>query len=111
MGAQRRIDSIFCKQKELVFISHLDVIRLFTRTLRRARLPLVYTQGFHPPPKLSWKRALPLGVASEHEEMSMYVTEPIDLDTARERLNALMPGGIQIKEMSYGKENENQSKN
>ncbi|MFH1384890.1 MAG: TIGR03936 family radical SAM-associated protein, partial [Candidatus Omnitrophota bacterium] len=52
------IDIEFSKQKELIYISHLDVVRLFMRTFRRADLPLVYTQGYNPHPKISFKRAL-----------------------------------------------------
>ena len=53
------------------YISHLDLMRLFMRAMRRAELPLKMSEGFSPHPKLSFKRALKLGVESQQEEASI----------------------------------------
>ena len=98
------VDIQFFKKKELIFISHLDVMRLFVRTFRRADLPLVYTQGFNPHPKVRFERALPLGVKGKKEKMAIFLTERVELKKARKTLNALLPKGIQITKMVYGKE-------
>ena len=92
---------LFCKRKELIFISHLDVVRLFFRTFRRARLPILYTQGYHPRPKVSFKRALPLGAKGKREEMTIRLTERMNLKELKEKLNSFLPKGIQILKMTY----------
>ena len=91
----------FSKTNELVFISHLDVMRLFARIFRRINLPLLYTQGFNPRPKFSFARALALGVKSKKEVMTIYLTEYIDLKKAKVDSNALLPKGIKISKIAY----------
>ena len=80
------------------YISHLDLMRLFMRAMRRADLPLQITQGFHPHPKFSIKRALKLGLESESEEATIVLTEAIDPAVFKNRLQQQMPEGIAIKE-------------
>jgi radical SAM-linked protein len=63
-----RMTFTFTKQGWVRYISHLDVMRLFARALRRAQIPIKLTEGFNPHPKISLKRALKLGVESECEE-------------------------------------------
>ena len=82
------------------YISHLDLMRLFMRAARRADLPLKMTQGFHPHPKFSIKRALKLGIESEREEAVIILEEYIDPDTFKVRLEKQLPQGIAIKEVS-----------
>ncbi|MBU1864054.1 MAG: TIGR03936 family radical SAM-associated protein [Candidatus Omnitrophica bacterium] len=98
------IDIEFSKQKELIYISHLDVVRLFMRTFRRADLPLVYTQGYNPHPKISFKRALRLGVKGNKEKMTMYCTHAIDIKSEKKNLNALLPKGVTISKMVHRRE-------
>ena len=82
------------------FISHLDLMRLFMRALRREGLPLRMTEGFNPHPKLSIKRALKLGVESEHEEASIVLKEKISDQEFKDRLQRQLPDGIFIKEVN-----------
>lgn len=98
------VDIQFYKKKELIFISHLDVMRLFVRTFRRADLPLVYTQGFNPHPKVRFERALPLGVKGKKEKMTIFLAEKVELKKAKKTLNTLLPKGIQITKMVYREE-------
>ena len=93
------VDICFRKYRELVFISHLDLVRLLLRTMRRAHLPLVYTQGFSPRPKVSFTRAVPVGVSAAREQMVMYVTQRIDIKAVQKQLNRLLPRGIRIRSM------------
>jgi radical SAM-linked protein len=79
------------------FISHLDLMRLFGRALRRADLPIKITEGFSPHPKLSIKRALKLGVESENEEASIVLKELVRSEEFKERLQEQLPEGIEIK--------------
>lgn len=82
----------------MIYISHLDLMRLFMRALQRAALPVKITEGFNPHPKLSIKRALKLGVESENEEAAIVLKEFIRPEEFRQRLNKHLPEGIFIKE-------------
>lgn len=81
------------------YISHLDLMRLFGRALRRAELPVKATEGFSPHLKLSIKRALKLGLESENEEASVILTELIKPEEFRSRLQEQLPQGIEIKDV------------
>ncbi len=81
------------------YISHLDLMRLFMRALRRAELPLKITEGFSPHPKFCIKRALKLGVESDNEEASIVLTEKINPEEFKERLQKQLPEGIIIKDV------------
>jgi radical SAM-linked protein len=92
-----KLSFIFSKKGALRFISHLDLMRLFTRAMRRADLPLKISQGFNPHPKLSIARALKLGLESEAEEASVTLTENIPAFDFQQRLQKELPCGIEIK--------------
>ena len=81
------------------YISHLDLMRLFMRAMRRAEFPLKMTEGFSPHPKLSLKRALKLGIESEHEEASIVLKFPVVPEDFKHRLQKQLPEGIQIKDV------------
>lgn len=87
----------FTKKGMMRYISHLDLMRLFMRSLRRADLPIKITQGFNPHPKLSIKRALKLGIESDNEEATVVLKEFIKPQDFRDRLQKQLPEGIQIK--------------
>jgi radical SAM-linked protein len=78
------------------FASHLDVARAFERGVRRAELPIAYSAGFTPHPKISYAGGAPTGVASEAEYLSLGLTSPVAADDARDRLNAALPDGIEV---------------
>ncbi len=63
----------FTKEKNMIYISHLDVLRLFQRSLRRAELPYHLSEGFNSHPKLSITKALSLGKESLNEEVLFYL--------------------------------------
>ena len=79
-----------------VYISQLELQSIFERALRRARLPLAFSQGFHPLPLLSFGRALPVGVASECEWFSLYITEECNPQEVQTALNQGLPQGLAI---------------
>ena len=88
---------IFTKLKDIRFISHLDLMRLFVRALRRADLPLKLSQGFNPHPKLSLKTALKLGLESDYQEASVILKEFVRIEDFRIRFQNQLPEGITIK--------------
>jgi len=79
------------------FISHLELLQLFFRNFSRADLPLNFSHGFNPSPKVSFSPALPLGTESLAEYLVIDACEPLD-DPARwrERLNRQLPAGLVI---------------
>jgi len=79
------------------YISHLDLMRLFMRALRRADLPLKMTEGFSPHPKISIKQALKLGIESENEEATVVLKEEISPQEFKNRLQQQLPQGVEIK--------------
>jgi len=91
------VSFVFSKKGYMKYISHLDLMRLFYRALRRAGFLLKITKGFNPHPKFSIKRALKLGVESEHEEAQVVLREVIEPEEFRLRLQRQMPEGIEIK--------------
>ncbi|WP_372682399.1 TIGR03960 family B12-binding radical SAM protein [Desulfosarcina sp.] len=86
----------FKKMKAARFLGHLEMVKIFTRSLRRERLPLKYSKGFHPMPKVSFGDTLPMGMQSEDERMLVTLTEPIDSGELISRLRRQMPDGLEI---------------
>jgi len=86
----------FAKKSLMRFVSHLDLMRLFQRALRRAGLPIAMTQGFSPRPKISFKRALKLGIESENEEVIFCINGWMKPEEFMTRFQAQLPEGIII---------------
>jgi radical SAM-linked protein len=78
------------------FASHRDVARVFERGVRRAGLPIAYSAGFTPHPKISYAGGAPTGVASEAEYLSLALTSRQAATQVAERLNAALPDGIDV---------------
>ena len=86
----------YAKRGKMRFASHLDVARAFERGVRRAGLPVAYSAGFTPHPKISYAGGAPTGVASEAEYLSLALTSRTEAEAVRERLNAALPDGIDV---------------
>ena len=84
----------------MVYISHLDLMTLFRRAIRRADLPFVLSAGFTPRVKISMPKALKLGKRSSSEEMQLRLTESRDSLELKKLLNDELPDGIKIIEVS-----------
>lgn len=87
----------YAKLGRLRFVSAIDLGRVWERALRRARLPIAYSEGFHAHPKVSFPDALPLGYASLAEYAELRFTERVDLPEATARLNAALPEGMDVR--------------
>ncbi len=92
-----RIRVTFAKTEAMRFTSHLDLHRAWERTFRRAGLPLAYTQGFRPHPRLNLASALPLGFTSEGEVLDAWLEQPIPIPEVREILERKLPPGLIIE--------------
>ena len=86
----------FTKQGALRYTGHLDLHRLWERAMRRADLPLSYSQGFHPQPKISLAAALPLGFSSLGEVLDVRFNDEIPIEEIASRLKNNLPADIQI---------------
>jgi radical SAM-linked protein len=97
-GPPMRIRLGFRKIGRPSYSSHLDLVRSFPRMLRRVGLPLYYSEGFRPLPKLTFGPALPVGTASlcEHVDVRLRAAESPDLENLCERLNAVAIDGIEF---------------
>jgi radical SAM-linked protein len=94
------------KQGALRYTGHLDLHKLWERAARRAQLPLAYSQGFHPQPKMNMAAALPLGFSSRCEVMDMKLEHDIPLADLPTRLNSTLPSGIQVVNVEQVDERE-----
>lgn len=91
-----RVRITFTKQNALRYIGHLDLHQLWERAIRRADLPLAYSQGFHPQPKISLAAALPLGFSSRGEVLDMRLKENVSVEEISKRLSDNLPVDIKI---------------
>lgn len=96
---QQRIRIRFGKDGPLRFIGHLDLARAWERVLRRAQIPLEYSQGFNPRPRMQIAAALPVGVSSACEYLDAWLTARLDdppPDRWAERLQQASPPGLTV---------------
>lgn len=84
------------KQGEMALVSHLDLMRLFDRAVRRAALPIAFTGGFHPGPRIIPANALPLGTTSSGEIVDFELTQTMDIGIFQATLAAQLPADIPI---------------
>lgn len=91
-----RIRITFAKQGALRYTGHLDLHRLWERAARRAELPLAYSQGFHPQPKMTIAAALPLGFSSRCEVIDLRLEHEIPLEGLSDKLQQTLPTGIRV---------------
>jgi radical SAM-linked protein len=88
------------KGEEVKYISHRDIIRAFTRAIRRSGLPIAFSQGFNPHMKISWGQALKVGAASEAEQAELHFDRFIKPSEVMEYLAPCMPKGLEIIDAS-----------
>lgn len=86
----------FSKEGNIRFISHLDLLRLFKRSFKRASIKLVHSQGFNPHPKMSFAQPLSLGYTSSAEYLEFDAQDQYPTDLILEKISSLMPEGISI---------------
>jgi radical SAM-linked protein len=86
------------KEGDASFLSHREAMRAMEMALRRCELPLVYSEGFSPRPRMSFSPALPLGVAAEAEYLEVGVDAEVDEEEVPRRLNRCLPRGLRVSE-------------
>ena len=90
----------YAKRGRMRFASHRDIARAVERAIRRANLPVAHSAGFSPHPKISYSGGAPTGAASEAEYMEISLTAGVDPDAFRARLDAALPEGIDVIEVT-----------
>ena len=86
----------YCKEGPIKYISHLNLAQVFTRTLRRAGIPVVKSEGFNPRFRISFGPPLPLGISSTSEYLDIRLKEEIKTEELVEKLNRVLPQGLKI---------------
>ncbi len=92
----QRLRVQFGKLGDMALVGHLDLLKLFERAIRRATIPIAMTGGYRPSPRISIAFALPLGSTSSGEIVDFELTESIDINSFREKLNNSLPDNIPI---------------
>ena len=88
----------FAKTGEMALLSHLDLVRMLERALRRSQLPVSFTGGFHPLPRLQLALALPLGAEADSDWLDLSFTEVVQPEQLMDRLAPLLPQGFALLE-------------
>ena len=96
----QRLRIRFCRGEAVRFISHLDLTRLWQRALNRAGLPLAYSEGFNPHPRISLAAPLALGVTSETELMDIVLDKFVSPHNFIEAIGRQLPAGIEVKQVN-----------
>jgi radical SAM-linked protein len=86
----------YAKRGRLRFSSHRDFARAFERAVRRSQLPVGFSSGFSPHPKISYANAAPTGSASEAEYLEIGLTEPCEPNVVRDALDEALPPGLDV---------------
>lgn len=93
-----RVRIEFSKGEQVRFLSHLDLMKTVERAIRRAEIPIAFSEGFNPHPKINFASALAVGVTSDKEYMDIDLKHEVDLKELVSRFAAAFPPGIQIKQ-------------
>lgn len=97
----RNVRVWFTKTGRAKYISHLDINRCMTRAVRRAELPLWYTEGYNPHPYMTFSLPLPLGVESLCESMDIRIEdESFTNEMVKAQLDAVMPEGLRVQQVN-----------
>ncbi len=86
----------FVRGEEVKYISHLDLMKLFERALRRSKLPIAYSQGFNPHPQMVFGLPLSVGITSQAEYADFELSEEMDPEEFKNSLSLSLPEGIRI---------------
>jgi radical SAM-linked protein len=95
----QRLRLRFSRGEELKYISHLDLMRLWERLLRRAGIPMAYSEGFSPHPRISLAAPLPIGVTSEAELMDVVVKKTVSPLSFMQNTKSQLPPGLEVLEI------------
>jgi len=92
----KRVKICYDKKDQAGYFGHLELKNIFFRAIRRAGIPVKYSEGFHPMPRASFENPLPIGMESEEEAFILTVSDTVKPYLLRDRLNAHLPRGLSV---------------
>lgn len=92
----QRLRVLFGRGEEIKYISHLDLMRMWERVFRRAGVPLAYSQGFNPQPRIALAAPLPVGMTSRGEIMDIWLVQPLSSAEFKACVIPQLPPGAKI---------------
>ena len=92
----KKLNVYFSKLDQAKYFGHLELVNIFLRALKRAQIPVKYSQGFHPKPKISFDDPLPIGIESHQEHFTLAVADFVQPDAVLQGLNTHLPRGLHI---------------
>lgn len=92
----QRLRVTYTREEQVKYLSHLDMMRLWERALRRGGIPLAYSQGYKPKPKIAIGAPLPVGYLSEGELMDLYLSRRMTPYTFMHQMDPALPAGVRL---------------
>jgi radical SAM-linked protein len=92
----KKLSVYYAKRGRAKYFGHLEMVNIFLRALKRAKIPVKYSQGFHPKPKISFDDPLPIGIESHQEHFTLAVADFVKPNAVLGGLNAHLPEGLHI---------------
>jgi len=89
----------FAREKQARFVAHLDLARAFERAIRRAELPIAFSQGYNPHPKMSFAAPIPVGITGREEYVDIEMKYPYSMLELAKNLAASLPEGLRLKKV------------
>jgi len=97
----KRLKISYVKQDEAKYFGHLELSNIILRSIRRAGIPVKYSEGFHPKPRISFEDPLPIGLESLNETLYLTVPDTVKPQTAMKRLNDHLPMGLEVTDCKF----------
>lgn len=97
---RQRLRITFARGENARYVGHLDMVRTWERIIRRAGLPIAYSEGFNPRPRLTFAAALPVGCTSDGEVLDVILSSRCELPDVRSRLDRAAPAGIRVLDIA-----------
>jgi radical SAM family uncharacterized protein/radical SAM-linked protein len=95
-AGSKNLSVYYSKRDQAKYLGHLEMVNVFFRALKRAEIPVLFSQGFHPKPKISFDDPLPVGIESRQEHFKLSVPGFVHPEAITQRLNAHLPDGLVI---------------
>jgi len=96
----------FSKEPSVKYVGHLDLIEVFDRAFRRAKMPLVFSEGFNPRPKLTFAHPLAVGISSVAEIGEIELEDKVEIEEFINKMNSSLPSGVRILSAEYIESNK-----
>ncbi len=103
-SSYRKLKVYYSKRNKAKYFGHLELVKIFLRAIRRAKIQVKFSEGFHPKPKISFEDPLPIGLESAWESFTLFVQDNIRPKSLIKQLNKQLPEGLHIFDCRYEQE-------